>query len=190
MATIRYTFRPSLFQAERTIVLDDSGVVIHGSGPDRRVPWSDVDEVHIEPSTAGDDDKTRWLLNLAVRSGDKIQIDSVDVRGAGDFVHKSEEWQSVVGFVHKRLASRKPPVRFRFGARRGILVAWRIALLMVLAVGIFGMVAAVLSEEYEAIFYAGIFAAFGVVGLMTLKGHRGPVTYDPTDFAKAWDKTG
>lgn len=187
MTTLRYTFRPSLFQAERAIVVDDQGIAVHGDD-DRRVAWTDVVEVHIEPATAGDDDRTRWLLNLRLRDGTTIRIDSVNVRGTADFEHKTEEWRAIVGAVHHALAERRPPVRFRFGARRGIIVAWRIALVMTAAVGVFGIGAAIVSEEYEAILYAGVFAAFGVVGLMALKGARGPVAYDPVAFTAAWDK--
>lgn len=189
MATIRYSFRPSLFQPERTIVVDDHAITVReGDGVDRRVSWSEITDVHIEPSTAGDDDKTRWLLNLGLRDRTVIRIDSVNVRGTADFEHKTEEWRAVVGAIHRALADRRPAVRYRFGARRGIIVAWRIALVMTAATGAFGMGAAIVSEDYEAILYAGIFAAFGIVGLMTLKGARSPAAYDPAAFMAAWDK--
>ncbi len=186
MATIRYTFRPSLFQAEWTIVIDGSGIVAReGSGDDRRVAWADIEEVHLEPATAGDDDKTRWLMNLRVRDGAPIGIDSVNVRGTSDFEHKTQEFLAVLDAVHRALAPRSDTVRFRLGVRRGILIAWRIALLLTLAAGILGAVAAVAVEEYEALFGAGVFIAFGAVGLLALKGKGGPKSYDPKDFIAA-----
>jgi hypothetical protein len=139
MATIRYSFRPSLFQAERTIVIDEGGIVVREEpGHDRRIGWAEIDEVHLEPGTAGDDDKTRWLLNL--------------------------------------------------GVRRWVVVAWQIALPLTLAAGLFGAAAAVVVEEYEALMGAGVFIAFGIVGLLALKGKGGPKTYDPKDFVKAREK--
>lgn len=189
MATLRYSFRPSLFQTERTIVLDDHGITVrYPADDDERYGWGDVEEVHIEPSTAGDDDRTRWLLNVRMKDGKTVQIDSVNVRGTADFEHKSEEWQAVLQAVHKALAGRKPPVRFRYGARSGIIVAWVIALFMIFAAGIAGIVAAIVTEQYEVILYAGPFAAFGIVGLMMLKSARGPRAYDPALFADLGDK--
>ncbi len=186
MATIRYSFRPSLFQAERTIVIDGSGIVVREeTGPDRRVAWTEIDEVHLEPATAGDDDKTRWLINLGVRGGAPIRIDSVNVRGTADFEHKTEEFLDVLEAVHRALEPRGDAVRFRLGVRRWVIVAWQIALVLTLAAGLFGAVVAVVVDEYEALLGAGVFAAFGVVGLMALKGKGGPKTYNPKDFIAA-----
>jgi len=50
------------------------------------------------------------------------------------------------------------------------------------------MVAAIAVGEYEALIGAGAFVAFGVVGLLALKGKRGPKTYDPKDFIGAGEK--
>src|SRR5436190_13355684 len=102
---IRYVFRPSLFHAERTISLDDNAITVaEGDRTPRRVTWSKVSEVHLEPATAGDDDRARWLINLRASDGGKIQIDSVNVRGTGDFEHKTEEFFAVLGAIHKALA--------------------------------------------------------------------------------------
>jgi hypothetical protein len=126
MATIRYSFRLSLLQAERTIVIDGSGIVVgEGAGDDRRVAWTEIDE------------------------------------------------------VRRALTPRGEAVRFRLGVRRWVIVAWQIALLLTLVAGLFGAVAAVIVEEYEALLGAG------VVGLLALKGKGGPQTYDPKDFVKA-----
>lgn len=181
MAIIRYNFRPSLFQTERTVVLDDQALTVHmEGGVDQRVPWESVEEVHIEPVTAGDDN-TRLVLNLSIRNGAPVQIDSVNVRGAGDFEHKTEEFKAVLGAIHRALSSRSG-IRYRIGMRRGVMIAWRIALLLTVAAGIFGVVAAVITEQYDAIIYAGVFVAFGGVGLLMLAGRRGPVAYDPAAF--------
>jgi hypothetical protein len=190
MTTIRYSFRPSLFEAERTIVIDGGGIVVREeTGHDRRVAWTDIDEVHLEPATAGDDDKPRWLINLGVRGGAPIRIDSVNVRGTADFEHKTKEFLEVLDAVHRALEPRGDAVRFRLGVRRWVIVGWQIALLLTLAAGLFGAVAAVVAEEYEALLGAGVFIAFGVVGLLALKGKGGPKTYDPKDFVKAREKT-
>lgn len=190
MTTIRYSFRPSLFQAERTMVIDGNGIVVReGTGDDRRVAWTDIDEVHLEPAAAGDDDKTRWLMNLGVRGGAPIRIDSVNVRGTADFEHKTEEFLDVLDAIHRALEPRGNAVRFRLGVRRWVIVAWQIALVLTLAAGLFGAVVAVVVEEYEALLGAGAFAAFGVVGLLALKGKGGPKTYDPKDFIQAREKT-
>lgn len=186
MTTIRYSFRPSLFAAERTLVFDDQGITVVGADLDRRMLWADVDEVHIEPVAAGDDDKTRWLINLRISDGSLLRVDSVSVRGAADFEHKTKAFAEVLVAIHAALASRGKAVRYRFGARRGVLWAWRIALVLALATGLFGIVAAVIAEEYEAIIYGGVFTAFGLFGLLTLRGKGGPVAYDPADFAAAW----
>jgi hypothetical protein len=181
MATIRYTFRPSLFQSERTIVLDDHAITVHsGSGADRRVPWTAIEEVHIEPATAGDDGKARWLVNLAVKDGSPIQVDSVNVRGTQDYEHKTDEFVAVLEAIHGHLAGRLGDVRFRFGMRRGVRLAWRIALVLVIITGLMAGVAAIYSGEYEAIFVAIAFVGLGWSGLSLLKGRRGPVPYDPT----------
>ena len=74
----------------------------------------------------------------------------------------------------------KPPRPF-------FLRSW-FALVLVIAAGIFGMVAAVVSEELEGLFYAGPFTAFGVVGLLALRKARGPVDYKPKEFIAAWDE--
>lgn len=182
MTTLRYSFRPSLFERERTIVLDDQGVASEYGGTSFRTPWSKIAEVHIEPVPAGDDGKSRWLVNLRTNGGAVIKIDSVNVLGTADFEHKTEEFIAVLKAIHAALAMRRPPARFRYGTRTGIIIAWRIALLLVLVAGIFGIVAAIATEEYEAILYAGPFVAFGLVGLMSLRGKRGPKPYDPTGF--------
>ena len=190
MATIRYSFRPSLFQAERTILIDGSGIVVREeAGHDRRIAWTEIDEVHIEPATAGDDDRTRWLINLGVRGGAPIRIDSVNVRGTADFEHKTKEFIEVLDAVHRALEPRGAAVRFRLGVRRWVIVAWQTALVLTLAAGLFGAAAAVVTEEYEALLGAGAFVAFGVVGLLALKGKGGPKTYDPKDFITSREKT-
>ena len=106
----------------------------------------------------------------------------MNVRGAADFEDKSDEFLAALSAIHRALASRREAVRFRFGARRGVLVAWRIALLLVAATGIFGSVVAVAGEEYEALFSTLPFAALGALGLLMLKGRSGPVPYDPAGF--------
>jgi hypothetical protein len=171
-------------------VIDGTGIVVREeTGHDRRVAWTDIDEVHIEPATAGDDDKTRWLMNLGVRDGAPIRIDSVNVRGTADFEHKTDEFLEVLDAVHRALEPRGDAVRFRLGVRRWVIVAWQIALVLTLAAGLFGAAAAVVVEEYEALFGAGTFIAFSFVGLMALKGKGGPTTYDPKDFIQAQEKT-
>ena len=64
----------------------------------------------------------------------------------------------------------------------GVLAAWRIALFLALATGIFGSVVAIASEEYEALFSTLPFAALGGLGLLALRGRSGPVPYDPAGF--------
>jgi hypothetical protein len=184
MTTIRYTSRPSLFQAERTVVLDDHAITVrNGDGPDRRVPWTAIEEVHIEPAIAGDDGKARWLINLGVKGGRPIQIDSVNVRGTQDFEHKTDEFVAVLEAIHQYLAGRTAEVRFRFGMRRSISIAWRIALVLVIITGLMAGGAAIYSGAYEVIFVAIAFVGLGWSGLSMLKGRRGPVPYDPSGFA-------
>lgn len=183
MATILYSFRPSLFAAPRTIVIDEAGIAVRdGAAHDRRVPWGDITEVHIEPGTAGDGDKLRWLAHLQVAGGRPVTLDSMNVRGAADFEDKSDEFLAALSSIHRALELRRETVRFRFGARRGVLAAWRIALLLAAAAGIFGSVVAVAGEEYEALFSTVPFAALGGLGLLMLKGRSGPVPYDPAGF--------
>jgi hypothetical protein len=189
MTTIRYSFRPSLFQTERTIVLDDGGITVREANEDdRRVAWADIVEVHLEPATTGDDDKTRWLINLHPRDGKPIRIDSVNVRGTDDFEHKTKDFLDVLDAIHRALAPRGEAVRYRLGVRRWVIVAWQVALLLTLVAGLFGAAVAVMVEEYEALFGAGAFIAFGVVGLSALRGKGGPKAYDPKDFIAARDK--
>jgi hypothetical protein len=183
MATIRYTFRPSLFHSERAIVLDDHAITVReGEGEDRGVPWSEIEEVHIEPATAGDDDKVRWVINLAVKGAAPIHIDSVNVRGTSDFEHKTDEFLVVLAAIHRHLEGRKGEVRYRFGMRRGIAILWRIALVLLIIAGLMGIAAAIYTGEWEVIFVAVAFIGFGLSGLSLLRGRRGPVAYDPTGF--------
>ncbi|CAN5298204.1 hypothetical protein BH10PSE9_BH10PSE9_06410 [soil metagenome] len=189
MTVLRYSFRPSLFERERTIVLDDQGVTSEYGGTSFRTPWSKIAEVHIEPVPAGEDDKSRWLVNLRTNGGAVIKIDSVNVRGTADFEHKTEEFVAVLKAIHAALATRQPPVRFRFGTRAGIIVAWRVALVLTLAAGIFGIAVAIATEDYEALLYVGPFAAFGLLGLLSLRGKRGPKPYDPSGFIDGLSKS-
>ncbi len=134
----------------------------------------------------GDDNRRRWLIKLKTRDGGRLLIDSVNVKGADDFEHKTQEFVAVFEAIHQNLAGRDG-VRYLYGTRRGIYVAWRIALVMLVAAGIFGVVAAVVSEEYDAILYAAPFVLFGVTGLLMLKGRRGPRPYDPSGVALGGD---
>jgi hypothetical protein len=68
------------------------------------------------------------------------------------------------------------------------VVAWQIALVLTLAAGLFGAVAAIIVGEYEALLGAGVFVAFGLLGLVAIKGKRGPRDYDPQDFIAAREK--
>ena len=172
-------------------MLDGKGITVaEGNDSARRVPWGDIVEVHIEPSTAGDDEKTRWLVNLAVRDAPSLRIDSVDVRGAADFEHKTREFGDVLAAIHEALAARGSDVRYLFGTRRGVFWAWRVALFLAVATGLFGVVVAIVSEEYEAVFYTGAFAASGILGLLALRRRRGPVPYNPDGFASLWRESG
>ena len=189
MATLRYTFRPSLFQKERTVVLDDAGITVDYGGTSFRTPWSAVVEVHVEPvPSPDDDDRPRWLVNLRMQGGTVIKIDNVTVRGAANFEYKTEEFVTVLGAIHAALANRQPPVRFRFGARRGIIVAWRIALALALATGLFGLAVVIATEDYEAVLYVAPFIALGAYGLMALRGKGGPRPYDPAGFVEGLSK--
>jgi hypothetical protein len=124
MATLRYSFRPSLFSAERTLVLEQDGITVHTrDGLDRRVSWPAIEAVHIEPATTADE-KHRLVVHLKTRNEAPIDIDSVNVRGAADFERKTEEFLAVLDAIHRALAPRKAEVTFRYGARRGVLVAW------------------------------------------------------------------
>jgi hypothetical protein len=189
--TIRYTFRPSLLQQERTIVLDSHAIaVLFAAGEDRRVPWSDIEEVHIEPATAGDDNKTRWVINLAVKGGAPIQIDSVNVIGTSEFEHKTDAFLEVLGAIHEHLADRRGEVRYRYGMRRGITILWRIALVLTIIAGLMAIGAAIYTGEWEVIFVAVAFVGLGLSGLSILRGRRGPVPYDPTGFELGAAKPG
>jgi hypothetical protein len=188
MATIRYSFRPSLFTGERTVVLDNAGIVVQQDGqPDRRVAWSAITAVHIEPATSGDDNRTRFLINLAARDGWRFAIDSVYVRGPAEFEHQTDGFLAVMKAIHQALEDRKD-IDFRFGTKRGVLVAWRIALVFVVLAGLFGIVAGIVSEDYLGLLYGGVFVAFGGAGFLLLKGRGGPRRYDPKGMADAADE--
>ena len=104
MATILYSFRPSLFASPRTIVIDEAGIAVRdGAADDRRVPWSDITEVHIEPGTVGDEGKLRWLTHLRVAGGRPVTLDSINVRGAADFEDKSDEFLAALAAIHRAL---------------------------------------------------------------------------------------
>jgi hypothetical protein len=183
--TLRYVFRPSLFQAERVITLEEEAITsAEGERASRRLAWGRILEVHLEPATAGDDQHTRWLINLRADSGEKIQIDSVNVRGTADFEHKTEEFFALLTAIHRALAP-YPGVRFLIGSRRGILVAWRIALAMLTATGLFATGAAIVVGDFESLFVTLAMAGFGLSGLAVLRGRRGPVPYQPQAFAAA-----
>ena len=187
---LRYVFRPSLFHAERAITLDDSAItVVEGDRPPRRLAFDRILELHLEPATAGDDDRTRWLINLRASGGEKIQIDSVNVRGTADFEHKTEEFLALLGAIHKALAPHSG-VRYLFGARRGILVAWRIALVMLTAVGLFATGAAIFIGDFESLFATLAMTGVGLSGLAVLRGRRGPVRYEPAGIAAAIGSSG
>ena len=186
----RYVFRPSLFHVERAIDLDDSAItVVERDRAPRRLAWDRILEVHLEPATAGDDDRTRWLINLRAAGGEKIQIDSVNVRGAADFEHKTDEFVAVLGAIHKALAP-YPGVRYLIGSRRGILVAWRIALGMLTAAGLFATGAAIFVGDFESLFVTLAMTGLGISGFAVLRGRRGPVAYEPTGFAAAIGPSG
>ncbi len=183
MATLSYSFRPSLFAAVRTVLLDDTGLAVRSqNGAERRFAWADVTEVHIEPATTPDEGR-RFVVHVKARTQPPIDIDSVNVRGGSDFEHKTDEFIAVLQAIHEALAARKAEVRFRYGARRGIVTAWRIALVMLAATGIFGTVAAIIAEEYEALTATVPFVGFGLSGLAVLRGRKGAVAYDPSGFA-------
>ena len=177
---IEYAFRPSLFQPVRTIRLDDQALRVRdGDKPERRVPWADIDEVHIQPATTGEDGRPRWTARIGVKGGAPIRIDSTNVRGADDFEHKTDEFAAVLAAIHAALLPRRHEVRFLFGMGSGLNLAWRIALVMAVAVGLFGTIAATIAEEWDALFGTLAFMGTGLSGLAMLRGRRGPVTYDP-----------
>ncbi len=178
MTTIRYVFRPSLFHKERTLVVDERGLMLReGDGDERRVGFDEIESMHIEPAVAGDDDTPRWLINLGVHNAGPIQIDSVYVRGASDFEHKTDEFVKVIETLHTALAPRGDAVRYTAGTRRGIFIAWRIALLLCLVAGLMGAAAAINTGEFEVLFGAVAFIGLGIVGLLALRGKRGPRSY-------------
>jgi hypothetical protein len=186
MTTIRYIFRPSLFHQERTLILDDRGLTLReGDGGERRVALDDIVSLHVEPATAGDDGKPRWLINLGVRDGKPIQIDSVYVHGASDFEHKIDEFATVLEALHKTLGPRGDAVRYSVGTRRGVLIAWRVAFFLCVVAGLVGAAAAVVTGEFEVLFGAASFIGLGILGLLMLRGRSGPRAYRPTKVQKA-----
>src|SRR5260221_7363616 len=100
MATIVYTFRPSLFTGERTITLDNSGIAEATASNHRRIPWTSVQEVHVEPATSGDDGGSRFVIHVRASGQRQIDIDSVNVRGAADFEHKDADFADLLRFIH------------------------------------------------------------------------------------------
>ena len=54
---------------------------------------------------------------------------------------------------------------------------------MLAATGIFGTVAAIIAEDYEALTATVPFVGFGLSGLALLRGRKGAVAYDPSGFA-------
>jgi hypothetical protein len=182
MTTIRYVFRPSLFHHERTLVLDDRGLSLReGENSERRIAFTDIVSLHIEPAPAIDDETPRWLINLGLRKGRPIQIDSVYVRGTADFEHKTDEFLKVLGALHQALAPRGKAVSYSFGTRSSILIAWKIALVLCLLAGLFGVGVAIALGEFEAVFGAAAFVGLGALGLVMLRGKRGPKPYRPSD---------
>ncbi|HZP21668.1 MAG TPA: hypothetical protein VFB16_15855 [Bauldia sp.] len=184
MATIRYTFRPSLFTSDRTIVVDETGVAeLRSDGSERRIAWREVSEIHIEPATSGDE-QARFVLHVNARDRRSIDIDSVSAQSATDFAHKGDEFLAVANAIHDGLAPRAGSVRFVYGARRGVLNAWRIALWFTLAAGIFAAGAAIVSEEYDLLFGSIAFIGSGISGLTMLRGRKGPRPYDFNELRK------
>jgi hypothetical protein len=177
MATIRYTFRPSVFTSERTVVIDGSGVAeLRSDGGETRIPWTDVAEIHVEPGTSPDE-TARFVLHVNAANRTSIAIDSLNVRSAVDFEDKTQEFLEVLKAVHESLAKREAEVRFLYGAKRGVLTAWRIALWLTLATGIFAAIAGVISEQYDLLFGSVAFIGAGLSGLAVLRGRKGPRTY-------------
>jgi hypothetical protein len=182
---IAYRFRPNLFRGEQTALLDEAGVTLRGDGRERRLAWGDIAQVHIEPAIAGEDDEPRWLLNLASAGGDKIQIDSVNVRGTDDFEHKTDEFLAVLRAVHRSLSPRGKEVTYLFGMRKGVGIAWRIALVLVIVAGLMGVAAALYSGQWEAVFGALGMVALGVTSLSAMRNRGAPRRYDPGEDALA-----
>ena len=186
MATVRYTFRPDILSGETRVVLNQTGIVAReGNGPEHRLAWTDIDEVHLEPGSAGD--KARWTLRLRGPGTNSIRIDNVNFRGVADFEHKTNEFLAVLDVIHTALAPRGKSVRFRLGVRRWIIVAWQIALFMLLAVAVFGAATAIVVEQYETLVGIAPMIAFAVLGLLMLKGKSGPRDYNPSDFIASRD---
>jgi len=179
---LAYAFRPNLFAEERRIIIDDDGITIRdGESPERRVAWQSIEEVHIQTGSEGDENLVRWTATLGIKSGEPIRINSVNVRGTADFEDKSREFAELLAAIHQALIQRTPEVKFVYGRRSGLMLAWRIALVLCVLAGCFGVAATLYAAQWEAIAGAGAFVWAGIAGLWLLRG-RGPRPYNPATF--------
>jgi hypothetical protein len=60
--------------------------------------------------------------------------------------------------------------------------------MMLVATGAFGTVAAIVTEEYEALSATLPFIGLGISGLALLRGSKGPVDYDSAQLMTAPEK--
>ena len=131
MTNHTYTVRRSLFAKERSIVTDDDGIVVRdGDEPERRIAWVAIDAVHVQSTSRGDENQTLWHVKLVVKDGAPIRIDSLNVRGIGDFEDKTPEFASVLTAIHVALMPRATEVRFLYGMGSGLILTWRFMLVL------------------------------------------------------------
>ena len=97
------------------------------------------------------------------------------------FEHNREEFLAVRGAIHEAF-SPYPGVRYLIGARQGLVVAWRIALGLTAAAGLFASIAAIITSDLSSLLATGPVAAIGISGLAMLRGRRGPLQYEPKNL--------
>src|SRR5262249_25536001 len=101
-----------------------------------------------------------------------------------DFEHKTGEFFEVLATLHESLEPHSG-VRYVMGGKRGILIAWRIALVMLTVAGIFATLAAIYVSDFWSLFTTLAMTAIGASSLAALRGRHGPVSYDPKVFTPA-----
>jgi hypothetical protein len=163
MSEPTYSFRPTLFSAEKTISIEHGELVVEQKGHARRIKLGDITAVRlfVAPLGAGPD---AYFCRVVPRRGKTLMLRSASYSGPGQFADRAAEYSAFVVSLIDKVAAANPEARFLAGQSAGAW--WVYVILSILLVPI--MLLSLVLAFSGGLNYGGLFSFLALLSYLPM----------------------
>ena len=181
---MKYSFRKSAFEKEKSYELTESGIqIIDHDGTQSTIFYDDIQEVN--PSYMATKNNSFYQCILKLRSGEKVLIKSQHYRGIADFEDRSADYAAFIVGLHKVLTAAGQGIVYKKGIGK---VAYFFSMLIFIVASILFPLSAIgmlVTGNLPFGAIALILSIFLIMRMIKYSKKNKPGHYTPDDIPKA-----